>query len=85
MSSRIVEIIPSAPHVFKYRVESDAFSAEFDADSIDAARERLHRYAAAAPEFETDLFEWVAEDEAWAWVSTVAHSQELDKVERVLG
>ena len=79
MSSRIVEIIvpPQEPHVFQYRVESDAFSAEFDADSVDAARERLHRYAAAAPDVQCDLFEWVEVGTSWRWLASAFESEPL--------
>lgn len=73
--SEFIEIIPSTPHVFQYLVKSDAYSAEFDAESIEAARERLHRYAAATPDVQTDLYEWREVD--WDWVATVVESAPL--------
>ena len=80
MSSRTVTIIvpPQEPHVFQYRVESDAFSAEFDADSVDAARERLDRYAAAAPDVQCDRYEWGEVDTSWRWLAAAFHSAAVD-------
>tara|TARA_X000000950_G_C13782998_1_gene605944 strand:- start:268 stop:516 length:249 start_codon:yes stop_codon:yes gene_type:complete len=73
--SDTIEIIPPPPHVFQYRVQSDGFTAEFDAESLDAARERLHRYAAAAPDVQVDLFERVAFGANWSWVSSMMSSE----------
>ena len=70
-----IEIIPPEPHIFQYRIMSEAVTVEFDADSVDAAEERLHRYASAAPEVQCDLYEWQEVD--WSWIASAVESKPL--------
>ena len=67
-----------------YLVESDCMALEFTRETEAAAVRQLKVCAEATPEVQCDLYEWDAANDAWAWVSSVVDSQELDEVVRVL-
>lgn len=69
----------------KYLLCNDFADLEFTCDSEEGALSKLHRFADAAPaDVQTDLFELDEANQAWAWVSTVARFQAVDKVVRVV-
>ena len=53
-----------------YKIESDCMTLEFKRKTEDGAIRQLHTQASATPDVQCNLYEWDAENDAWAWVST---------------